>query len=56
MNERKYKRMNLCINSFFRSGLNISQALDRARTELTQLPEVTTFLQFIEESGRGVLV
>jgi UDP-N-acetylglucosamine acyltransferase len=41
---------------FFRSGLNISQALDRARTELAQLPEVTTFLQFIEESGRGVLV
>ncbi len=41
---------------FFRSGLNISQALDRARTELAPLPEVTTFLQFIEESGRGVLV
>ena len=41
---------------FFRSGLNISQALDRARTELTQLPEVTSFLQFVEESGRGVLV
>ncbi len=41
---------------FFRSGLNISQALDRSRTELAPLPEVTTFLQFIEESGRGVLV
>jgi UDP-N-acetylglucosamine acyltransferase len=41
---------------FFRSGLNISQALDRARTELAQLPEVTSFLQFVEESGRGVLV
>ncbi len=41
---------------FFRSGLNISQALDRGRTELAQLPEVTNFLQFIEESGRGVLV
>ena len=41
---------------FFRSGLNISQALDRARTELAQLPEVTRFLQFVEESGRGVLV
>jgi len=41
---------------FFRSGLNISQALDRAKTELAQLPEVTNFLQFIEESGRGVLV
>ena len=41
---------------FFRSGLNISQALDRARTELAQMPEVVGFLQFIEESGRGVLV
>jgi UDP-N-acetylglucosamine acyltransferase len=41
---------------FFRSGLNISQALDRAKTELAQMPEVTNFLQFIEESGRGVLV
>jgi UDP-N-acetylglucosamine acyltransferase len=41
---------------FFRSGLNISQALERARSELAQLPEVVTFLQFIEESGRGVLV
>jgi UDP-N-acetylglucosamine acyltransferase len=41
---------------FFRSGLNISQALDRAKSELTQLPEVANFLHFIEESGRGVLV
>jgi len=41
---------------FFRAGLNISQALDRAKTELAQLPEVTSFLQFVEESGRGVLV
>ncbi len=41
---------------FFRSGLNISQALDRAKTELAQMPEVANFLQFIEESGRGVLV
>ena len=41
---------------FFRSGLNISQALDRAKGELVQLPEVANFLHFIEESGRGVLV
>ena len=41
---------------FFRSGLNISQALDRAKAELVQLPEVANFLHFIEESGRGVLV
>lgn len=41
---------------FFRSGLNISQALERSRAELTQLPEVETFLAFIEASARGVLV
>jgi UDP-N-acetylglucosamine acyltransferase len=41
---------------FFRSGLNISQALERARGELASLPEVANFLHFIEESGRGVLV
>ena len=41
---------------FFRSGLNISQALERARAELTMLPEVENFLQFIEASARGVLV
>ncbi len=41
---------------FFRSGLNISQALERARAELSPLPEVETFLSFIEASARGVLV
>ncbi len=41
---------------FFRSGLNISQALERARAELTPLPEVESFLSFIEASARGVLV
>ncbi len=41
---------------FFRAGLNISQALERARAELAMLPEVERFVQFIEESARGVLV
>ena len=41
---------------FFRSGLNISQALERSRAELTMLPEVEIFLNFIEASARGVLV
>ena len=38
----------------FRSELNVSQALDRARAELQPLPEVTAFLTFIEESERGI--
>jgi UDP-N-acetylglucosamine acyltransferase len=38
----------------FRSELNVSQAIDRARAELRPLPEVDGFLRFIEESQRGV--
>jgi UDP-N-acetylglucosamine acyltransferase len=38
----------------FRSELNVSQAMARARSELQPLPEVEYFLQFIEESQRGV--
>jgi len=41
---------------FFRSKLNVSQALERARAELRPLPEVLLFLKFVEESDRGVLV
>ena len=39
---------------FFRSELNMSQATERAKAELQPLPEVEYFLQFIEESQRGV--
>jgi UDP-N-acetylglucosamine acyltransferase len=38
----------------FRSDLNVSQGLERARGELPQTEEVTHFLRFIEESQRGV--
>jgi UDP-N-acetylglucosamine acyltransferase len=41
---------------FFRSSLNIRQALVRARDELPRLPEVETFVCFIEQSERGVMV
>ena len=41
---------------FFQSDLNVSQALERARTELEQLPEVVQLIKFVEESERGVLV
>lgn len=39
---------------FFQSSLNVSQALERARAELTPTPELQRFLQFIEESERGI--
>ena len=38
----------------FRSDLNVSQALERARAELQPLPDVVHFLQFIEDSQRGI--
>lgn len=39
---------------FFSSTFNITQALERARDELTIIPEVEVFLGFFEESERGV--
>jgi len=38
----------------FRSDYNVSQGLERARAEVSQIPEVEHFLRFIEESQRGV--
>jgi UDP-N-acetylglucosamine acyltransferase len=39
---------------FFNSDLNLSQALERARTELPAFPEVERFVAFVESSERGV--
>ena len=41
---------------FFKSGLNMTQARARAETELQPFAEVQTFLRFLSESERGVLV
>ncbi|HET8712695.1 MAG TPA: acyl-ACP--UDP-N-acetylglucosamine O-acyltransferase [Gemmatimonadales bacterium] len=40
----------------FNSDLTVSQGVARARVELPSVPEVETFLQFIEASQRGVMV
>jgi UDP-N-acetylglucosamine acyltransferase len=39
---------------FFNSDLNLGQALERARTDLADLPEVSHFLAFVSSSQRGV--
>jgi UDP-N-acetylglucosamine acyltransferase len=39
---------------FFNSDLNLSQALERARSDLPTFPEVERFLAFVESSERGV--
>lgn len=41
---------------FFRSGLNVSQAIERASSELSSLPEVRELIQFLEASERGVAI
>ena len=40
----------------FNSDLTVSQGIARARVELPQVPEVESFLKFIEASQRGVMV
>jgi UDP-N-acetylglucosamine acyltransferase len=39
---------------FFNSDLNLSQALERARSDLPEVPEVEQFLAFVQSSERGV--
>jgi UDP-N-acetylglucosamine acyltransferase len=41
---------------FFRSELNIAQALETARKELRMGPEVKAFVDFVEDSQRGVVI
>ena len=40
---------------FFRSDLNVSQAIERAHQELEMCDEVRHFLSFVDNSGRGVV-
>jgi len=40
----------------FQSGLNISQGLAKAETEVEALPEVRYFIRFIRDSERGITV
>lgn len=39
---------------FFRIGLTVAQATERAKAEVEQIPEVINFQNFIRESNRGV--
>lgn len=40
----------------FRSDLNVTQAIERAQTELEPLPEVKELVRFVEASERGVVI
>jgi UDP-N-acetylglucosamine acyltransferase len=39
---------------FFNSDFNLSQAAERARSDLPGVPEVERFIAFVESSERGV--
>jgi UDP-N-acetylglucosamine acyltransferase len=41
---------------FFRSELNVSQARERAATELSSSPEVEHFLAFLSDTDRGIII
>ena len=41
---------------FFRSELNVSQALEKAQSELSMTGEVKTFVDFVAASERGVVI
>lgn len=41
---------------FFRSELNVSQAMERVQAEMSGSPEVRELIQFLEASGRGVAI
>jgi len=54
--EETVRELKRAYRLFFRSELNVSQALERARSELAQTAEVDHFLRFLEDSGRGVVI
>ena len=41
---------------FFKSELNVSQARERAQSELEPYPEVENFLRFVDDSDRGMVI
>jgi UDP-N-acetylglucosamine acyltransferase len=54
-NEDVVRELKRAYRLFFRSELNVSQALERACNELHQYPEVQEFLRFFEDSQRGTV-
>lgn len=54
MTEAVVKELKRAYRFCFRSDLNLSQGVEKARAELEMLPDVEHFLTFIEASQRGV--
>ena len=54
--EETIRELKRAYRLFFKSELNVSQARQRAETELKQIPEVVEFLRFFERSERGAVI
>lgn len=56
MDEDTIRELKRAYRLFFRSDLNVSQALERAQSELESFPEVLELIRFVEASERGVVI
>jgi UDP-N-acetylglucosamine acyltransferase len=56
MDESTIRELKRAYRLLFRSDLNVTQAIERAHTELEPLPEVKELVDFVEASVRGVVI
>jgi UDP-N-acetylglucosamine acyltransferase len=54
--EETLRELKRAYRLFFRSELNVSQALEKANSELHMVGEVKTFVDFVASSERGVVI
>jgi UDP-N-acetylglucosamine acyltransferase len=56
MDDDTIRELKRAYRLLFRSEMNVTQAMERAQTELEQLPEVQELIRFVEASERGVVI
>jgi UDP-N-acetylglucosamine acyltransferase len=56
MDENTIRELKRAYRLLFRSDLNVTQAIERAHSELEPLPEVKELVGFVEASVRGVVI
>jgi UDP-N-acetylglucosamine acyltransferase len=56
MDETTIRELKRAYRLLFRSDLNVTQAIERVRTEIEPLAEVRELLRFVEASERGVVI
>jgi UDP-N-acetylglucosamine acyltransferase len=52
--ENTMKALKMVYRIFFRIGITINEAIERARAEVDPLPEVVHFIEFVKSSQRGI--